>query len=78
MYLIVVSNPEKAKEILKTNREINVGDKIKGDLIMIKKIASNNKDIFKIGPENVEEKKDIIPEKNKKLNKSKKFKSKGR
>lgn len=49
MYLIVKDNPEKAKELLKTNREIKVGDKITGDLIMVSKLAAKNKDVFELG-----------------------------
>jgi hypothetical protein len=49
MYLIVKSNPEKAKKLLKTNITYKEGDKITGDLIMISKLAAKNPDIFELG-----------------------------
>lgn len=49
MYLIIKSNPEKAKELLETNRPYRVGDKITGDVVMISKLAAKNKDVFELG-----------------------------
>ena len=78
MYLLVIGNPEKAKQLLKTNREIKIGDKLNGDLIMVSKLATENKDVFEIG--GIEKKavknKTHKPKKNKALKKGNKFKSK--
>jgi len=49
MYLIVKANPEKVKELLKTNRTYEIGDKITGDVLMISKLANKNKDVFELG-----------------------------
>lgn len=49
MYLIIKANPEKAKELLKTNRPYKIGDKITGDVVMISKLAAKNKDVFELG-----------------------------
>ena len=48
MYLII-KDLEKAKELLKTNRPYKIGDKITGDLIMLSKLAAQNKDVFDLG-----------------------------
>lgn len=83
MYLLVIGNPEKAKQLLKTNREIKVGDKLKGDVVMISKLAAQHTDTFELGgveekvaKKKVTKKSSHKPKKNKALKKGNKFKSK--
>lgn len=83
MYLIVIDNPEKAKELLKTNREIKIGDKFSGDKVAMSAIAAKNKDVFSIEGQEVKEVKVVkkktskkVSKKNKRYSKGKNFKSK--
>lgn len=48
MYLII-KDVAKAKEVMKTNRDYKVGDKITGDAVMISKLAVKNTDAFEVG-----------------------------
>lgn len=81
MYLIVISNPDKAQKLLKTNRPINIGDKIEGTYEQLSAIAIMNKDVFEFhGLEKKTVKKNTRrkhgPKKNKLMKKGDKFKSK--
>lgn len=77
MYLIV-TDIFKAQKILKTNRTLKIGDKLEGTFESLSSIF--DPEAFSWGDdmakENKVEKSDVAPKSNKKLEKSKKFKSK--
>jgi hypothetical protein len=70
MLLIVIDQADKAKELLKTNKEVNVGDKLKGpDKTKMQALAAANPEVFKLEMEekDMQKKPAYKPESNKLL-----------
>ena len=79
MLLVVIDQADKAKELLKTNKEVKIGDKFKGpDKTKMQALAAANPEVFKMEMEEKDMKKkpEYKADSNKLLKKTSKTKTK--